>query len=384
MNDKGAKNILITGGAGFIGANLALELFSKGDNITVLDTLSPQIHGSNPDLDSQLYNSIKNKVRFVKGSVCDRTLLKDLIVDNQYIYHLAAETGTGQSMYEISRYYEINVQGTANLLDVLGNNKNNVKKILVSSSRSIYGEGKYVGSSGCEVFPDSRLDKDMLIGRFNPIDIISGNDLSLVATNENSKIHPVSVYGMTKQFQEEMIMKISPTIGIIPVALRYQNVYGPGQSLSNPYTGILAVFSTRILNGNPIEIFEDGLESRDFVYIDDVVNANILAMESQDADNQVFNVGYGKAISVLSIAEKLLKLYNKDVEIKISGRYRVGDIRHNYADISKIKSILNFVPKVDFDSGLLKFANWVKTQNIHKDNFENSILELKNKGLFKG
>jgi dTDP-L-rhamnose 4-epimerase len=256
--------------------------------------------------------------------------------------------------------------------------------MLIASSRSIYGEGQYLNKDNQVVYPRSRLDNDMLNGEFELLDEVTKQRLTLVATNEEADIHPISVYGMTKQYQEEMFMKIAPTIGIIPVAVRYQNVYGPGQSLSNPYTGILAVFSTRILNGNPIEIFEDGLESRDFVYIDDVVDATILAMFNTNADNQVFNVGTGVAIPVKYIAEKLIKLYDKSVEIKITGRYRVGDIRHNYADMNKIRAVLGFMPKVDFDAGLANFATWVKTQRIQNDDYEKSIAELKAKDLFKG
>lgn len=381
---KSMKNVLITGGAGFIGSNLARRLVEQGYNITVLDNLSKQIHGQNPEVDSPLYDSIKNKVKFIHGDVCNRAKLVEAMIGQDAIFHLAAETGTGQSMYEVSRYFEVNVQATANLLDILSNTQHSVKKILIASSRSIYGEGQYLNEKNQVICPRSRLDDDMLNGEFELLDGVTKQRLTLVATNEEADIHPISVYGMTKQYQEEMFMKIAPTIGVIPVALRYQNVYGPGQSLSNPYTGILAVFSTRILNGNPIEIFEDGLESRDFVYIDDVVDATILAMFNSNADNQVFNVGTGVAIPVKYIAEKLIKLYDKSVEIKITGRYRVGDIRHNYADMNKIKDVLGFVPKVNFDTGLANFATWVKTQRVQTDNYEQSVAELKAKGLFKG
>lgn len=378
------KNVLITGGAGFIGSNLALKLVELGHTVTVLDNLSRQIHGINPENDSPLYNSIKDKVKFIRGDVCDKTKLTEAIIGQDSIFHLAAETGTGQSMYEISHYFDVNVQATANLLDILGNSNHQVKKILISSSRSIYGEGKYLDLAGNTVYPTSRLDEDLLAGEFELLDQSSKKKLILVASDEGSKIHPISVYGMTKQYQEEMFMKIAPTIGVIPVALRYQNVYGPGQSLSNPYTGILAVFSTRILNGNPIEIFEDGLESRDFIYIDDVVDVTIMAMFNSDADSQVFNVGTGVAIPVRYIAEKLIQLYDKSVEVKTTGQYRVGDIRHNYADMKKVKAVLGFTPKIDFDIGLANFAAWVKTQQVQDDNYEKSVAELKAKGLFKG
>lgn len=378
------KKILITGGAGFIGSNLALKLISDGYSVTVLDSLSRQIHGVNPETESPLYNSIKDRVKFIHGDVCNKEKLADAIKGQDAIFHLAAETGTGQSMYEINKYFEVNVQGTANLLDILGNTEHMVKKILISSSRSIYGEGKYIDSNGNVVYPPSRLDEDMLAGRFNLLDQVSKQALTLVATDEDSLIHPISVYGMTKHYQEDMIMKVAPTLGIIPVAVRYQNVYGPGQSLSNPYTGILAVFSTSILNGNNVEVFEDGLETRDFVYIDDVVDATIAAMFQHNGDHQVFNVGTGVATSVKYIAEKLIELYSSNVIVNVTGRYRVGDIRHNYADISKISNYLGFSPTIDFDTGLSNFASWVKTQKIQKDGFEKSIIELKSKGLFKG
>lgn len=378
------KNVLITGGAGFIGSNLALKLINNGCNVTVLDNLSKQIHGENPEQDSALYNSIKDKVTFIYGDICNTTKLTQALHGQDAIFHLVAETGTGQSMYEISRYFEVNVQATANLLDVLSNTEHSVKKILVSSSRAVYGEGKYTNLAGEVVYPSSRLDEDMMSGKFNLLDPKTKDELYLAATDEKSKINPVSVYGMTKYYQEDMIMKIAPALGVIPVTMRYQNVYGPGQSLSNPYTGILAVFSTRILNGNPVEIFEDGLESRDFVYIDDVIDATILAMFEECANNQVFNVGTGVSTAVKYIADKLFELYGKKNEIKITGRYRVGDIRHNYADIKKIKDMLGFLPKTSFDSGLAHFVSWVKQQQIKPDNFEKSIKELKTNGLLKG
>ena len=207
--------------------------------------------------------------------------------------------------------------------------------------------------------------------------------LKLVSTDENSKIHPTSVYGITKQVQEQLIMTVCPTIGIAPVAFRYQNVYGPGQSLSNPYTGILSIFSTIIKNGNNINIFEDGKESRDFVFIDDVVDATILGIESEKANSEVFNVGEGTPTDVITVANTLIEKYGIDTSVKISGNYRLGDIRHNYADLSKIKSLLSFSPKWSFSDGISKFAEWVETQGVQEDKYEDSIDEMKKKGLYK-
>lgn len=377
------KNILITGGAGFIGSNLALKLIEKGYQITVLDNLSPQIHGENPENDSPLYNSIKDKVNFIHGSVTSKEDWTKALSQQDVIVHYAAETGTGQSMYEIENYTKVNIGGTALMLDLLTNTSHNVKKVLIASSRSIYGEGKYHSQELGFVYPKHRVSDDMDSGDFEVK--YPGCDLALrlVATDEDSKIHPSSVYGITKQNQEQMVMTVCPSIGVAPVALRYQNVYGPGQSLSNPYTGILSIFSTQIKNGNGINIFEDGLESRDFVFIDDVVTATILGIESDEANNEVFNVGTGIATNVIDVANTLIKAYNVDVPVKVSGNYRLGDIRHNYADLTRINEKLGFKPAVSFEKGIQLFTEWVDCQNVMVDKYEQSIAELKEKGLFK-
>ena len=284
------NNILITGGAGFIGSNLALKLLSKGYNVTVLDNLLPQIHGDNPEITSPLYFSIKDKVKFILGDITNRVVLSEAIKDQNIVVHLAAETGTGQSMYRIEQYTNSNVQGTSVLLDILTNGKTKVHKVLIASSRALYGEGKYLSKECGIVYPTNRKGEDMKNAYFE-VSYPGSSALTLLATDEDSKIHPSSVYGITKQVQEQLVMTICPTINISSVSLRFQNVYGPGQSLTNPYTGILSIFSSRIKNGLPINIFEDGLESRDFVYIDDVINATVMSIEKDEANNQVFNVG---------------------------------------------------------------------------------------------
>lgn len=376
------KNILITGGAGFIGSNLALKLISKGYTVTVLDNLSPQIHGENPRETSPLFLSIKDKVKFIEGTVTNVEDWKEALKGQDIIVHYAAETGTGQSMYEVQKYVDVNVNGTSLMLDLLVNGNYDVKKVIVASSRSIYGEGKYLSKELGAVYPKHRIAEDMDKGDFEPT-YLDSSELTLVATDENSKIHPSSVYGITKQNQEQMVLTVCPTIGIAGVAFRYQNVYGPGQSLKNPYTGILSIFSTQIKNGNGINIFEDGKESRDFVFIDDVVDATILGIEKQEADNQVFNVGTGVATDVITVAESLSKNYGVKVPITISGNYRLGDIRHNYADLTKISSVLGFQPKFSFEQGLQQFTNWVNTQEVQEDKYQKSIDEMKAKGLYK-
>lgn len=379
---KNIKNILVTGGAGFIGSNLVLKLLDRGYYITVLDNLSPQIHGKNPETESSLFKSIKDKVKFIKGSVTDRENWEKALSNQDAIIHLAAETGTGQSMYQVHKYVDVNINGTALMLDVLVNGDYKIKKVIIASSRAIYGEGKYRSKELGIVFPSHRAEEDLNKGDFE-VKYPNSSDLTLVATDEESKIHPSSVYGITKQNQEQMIMTVCPTLGIAAVAFRYQNVYGPGQSLKNPYTGILSIFSTQIKNGNGINIFEDGKESRDFVYIDDVVDATILGLEKEEANNQIFNVGTGTPTDVYTVAKQLIKNYRIEVPITISGNYRLGDIRHNFADITKISSMLNFVPKISFKQGLEKFTNWVNSQEIQEDYYQKSIEEMKVKGLYK-
>ena len=374
-------NILITGGAGFIGSSLINALDSNVYNITVIDNLSKQIHGTNPEIDSDLYLSIKNNVNLLQTCITNKNEIINLITKQDIIVHLAAETGTGQSMYLIDKYVNININGTAIILDILANHKNNVQKFIVASSRAIYGEGKYTNDDNEIIYPESRKEDDMLNGIYEIL--YKSNFLKPLPTDENSMIHPSSVYGITKQTQEQLVMTICSNIGIIPISLRFQNVYGPGQSLKNPYTGILSIFSTQILNGNPISIFEDGKESRDFIFINDIVDSIILSIESKITTGEIYNVGTGIPTTVLNVAQTLIEEYKINIPINITGNFRIGDIRHNYADISKIKSQLNFEPKYSFKQGIKIFTNWVSKQKINNDNFTISINEMKNKGIFK-
>lgn len=376
-------NVLITGGAGFIGSNIALKLKNKGYNVTVLDSLSEQIHGIDPDKTSPLYQSIKGKVNFVKGDVNNRKDWEKSLIDIDYVIHLAAETGTGQSMYEIKKYVDTNIGSTALLLDILTNSEHHVKRVVVAESRAVYGEGKYNCAKCGDVYPMERTDENMANGDFECKCPKCGGEVLLVATTEDSAIHPSSVYGISKQVQGQLVHLVCKSIGVESVSFRYQNVYGPGQSLTNPYTGILSIFSTRIKNGNGLNIFEDGKETRDFVYIDDVVDATILGLEIPEANGHVFNIGTGVATDVLTVANTLCEKYGINVPIVISGNYRLGDIRHNYADITSARKILGFQPKWNFSEGIEKFTEWVNSQEIHEDNYEDSIEEMKRKGLYK-
>ena len=375
------KNILITGGAGFIGSNLALQLLSRGHRLRIMDNLSEQIHGDYTN--SPLYQSIIGKVEFIKGDVRERTDWEKCLAGQEIVVHLAAETGTGQSMYEIEKYVDVNVKGTGIMLDILANQEHSIQKVVVASSRSIYGEGKYECKEHGVVYPGNREDKLLADAQFEPTCPTCREEVRLLFTDEESKIHPSSIYGITKQNQEQMVLVACKSIGIAAVALRYQNVYGPGQSLTNPYTGILSIFSTRLLNQNPINVFEDGKESRDFVYIDDVVAATIACIERDAANHQVFNVGSGEVTSVAQVAAALKAAYQSEVEVSVSGDYRLGDIRHNVADISKARDILGFKPQVMFEEGIKRFSDWVKQQEVEEDKYEASLEEMKRKGLMK-
>jgi len=380
--NKKMKNILITGGAGFIGSNIALKLLAQGKNVTVLDNLTKQIHGENPE-ESQLYNLIKDKVNFIRGSVTNYGDWKKALENQDCVIHLAAETGTGQSMYEIKKYCDTNIGGTALFLDILANEKHSIKKVIVAESRAIYGEGTYECPNCGIVYPEAREETDMILGDFNVKCPWCGINVNLVKTDENCLIHPTSVYGITKQLQGELVHTVCKSLGIPSVSFRYQNVYGPGQSLKNPYTGILSIFSNSMRQNTDINIFEDGTESRDFVYIDDVADATILAIENENCAYQAFNVGTGKSVDVLMVANLLKDFYKSESEIKVSGNFRLGDIRHNCADISLARNILGYEPKFSFEDGLKKFCEWVLTQPLEEDNYKKSLCEMKQKGLYK-
>ena len=376
------KNVLITGGAGFIGSRLAARFATDGHRVTVLDSLIAQVHGDDPEHTSPLLRSLDGVATVIRGTVTSTDDLRRALDGAEIVVHLAAETGTGQSMYEIDRYAETNVGGTAKLLDILANESHSVGRIVIASSRSIYGEGAYRTESGRIVYPSHRSDADMAAGDF-AVHLEGEGTLEMVPTSEDAKLHPSSVYGITKQMQESLIMTVCPTLDIEAVSLRYQNVYGPGQSLKNPYTGILSIFSTLIRQDKEINIFEDGLESRDFVYIDDVVEATFLAATTPAAAGQVMNVGSGVATTVNEVVEALSAAYGRSVTSRVSGNYRLGDIRHNVADVSRLADILGFTPRVPFEEGVKSFADWVLTEPVEGESYERSLNEMAARNLLK-
>ncbi len=374
--------VLITGGAGFIGSYLSKCLLKQGFEIRILDSLEPQIHGVLPVGLDWLKNE---KIDFIRGSVADRGVVEKALAGVDVLIHLAAETGTGQSMYEIERYNNVNSQSTALILDLLTNDKElNVKKFILSSSRSVYGEGAYKCLScddGTRYHPSARGYEQLRQGVWDPICFRCSTPLRAIPTIEEDKISPASIYAATKCAQEDLVRICCGAIEVDYAILRFQNVYGEGQSLNNPYTGILSIFSTRIRRGLELTLFEDGEESRDFVHVEDVCGAICAAVSAKQSIDGVINIGSGIATSVAEVAQKLSAYLNIEVPIRVTGEYRVGDIRHNFADIEKMKGILGYEPKVTLDSGLERFCRWVLTQPLPEDLLEQANEELRARKL---
>ncbi len=366
--------ILVTGGAGFIGSFIVDKLVEEGHQVRIFDNLEEQVH------QGKVPGYLNKGAEFVKGDVLDYDALKKAIQDCEVIFHEAAMVGVGQSQYHVKRYVDANTGGTANLLDILVNEKHDVKKILVASSMSIYGEGSYE-CEGCGVVYPQLRDEEQLSREDWDVHCPScGKSLKPIPTSEEKVLQSNSIYAITKKDQEQMCLNIGKSYGIPAVALRYFNVFGPRQSLSNPYTGVGAIFLSRIKNNNPPLIFEDGKQSRDFISIHDIVDANILAMEKSAADYENFNVGAGRQISILEIANTLIKLNQSEVKPEIVGKFRKGDVRHCFADISKIKTKLGFQPKVSFMEGMKELIQWSE-QVTAEDKVEQATQELTEKGL---
>jgi dTDP-L-rhamnose 4-epimerase len=298
----------------------------------------------------------------VRGDIRDKALLENVLTCQEIVVHLAADTATAQSMYATERCIDTNIRGTACLFELLMDRKTAVKKVVLGSSRAVYGEGKYKCRHHEVVYPESRTESDMLRKDFNTKCPLCKSSVEIVPTDEESAIKPASVYGVTKYTQEQLVTLIGNTLGIPVIILRYQNVYGPGQSLSNPYAGVLAIFSNLLRDGSEVNIFEDGLESRDFVYIDDAVEATVLAIETDAKVSNVYNVGSGESQTLIGVAELLKKLYCSASSVRVSGNFRKGDIRHNVAELTKVKQALAFEPRVRFNDGLEKFAEWVNAK----------------------
>jgi dTDP-L-rhamnose 4-epimerase len=370
------ERVLVTGGAGFIGSHLVDALVQRGMQVRVLDNLEPQVHGASRVVPPYLNPAAE----LIEGDVRDRGLLASALEGVQVIFHLAAAVGVGQSMYEIERYVSANTLGTAVLLDLLANRREGVRKLVVASSMSLYGEGSYHCPHCGPAQPLPRDEAGMRQEQWDPLCPHCGSVLSPRPTSEEKPLQPASIYAISKKDQEEMSLCVGRAYGIPTVALRFFNVYGPRQSLSNPYTGAAAIFSSRALNGKPPLVYEDGLQRRDFVHVGDVVQALLLAMESDAADHGVFNVGTGRALSILEMAEIICREVGPaGLRPLVTRKFRKGDIRHCYADIGRITA-LGYRPRVTFEEGIHDLASWVVQQSA-EDGLEKANAELQSRGL---
>lgn len=372
-----SSNILVTGGAGFIGSHLVDALVERGHRVRILDSLVEQVHGGGAPA------HLNQDAEFIQADVCDAEAIAKALDDIDVVYHQAAEVGVGQSMYEIVRYVKANDLGTAVLLEEMIKRPGQFKKLIVASSMSIYGEGAYrCETCDVEVNPFLRPAEQLAAHDWEFRCETCGELLTTIGTPEAKPLFPTSVYAVTKQDQEQYCLSVGRAYGIPTVAFRYFNVYGTRQALSNPYTGVCAIFSSRLLNDQSPAIFEDGEQSRDFVHVSDIVQANLLALETDKGDFEAMNVGTGRATTVRQIAELLAKGLGKDIGPTIVGKYREGDIRHCVADISKARELIGYEPKVTLETGLAELLNWLGTQNAD-DRVEAATAELSQKGLVK-
>lgn len=373
-----SKRILITGGAGFIGSHLAAELRNAGHEVRVFDNYSIQVHGESPARPEVLPSTVE----VIRGDIRNQLQLDRAISGVDVIFHFAASVGVGQSMYEVRSYVDNNVLGTANLLQLLieSHKKRKIEKLIVASSMSLYGEGLYEARSG-ERIGDARRDLDRLREHDWETRAIDGDPLVPIPTPENKQPDLASVYALSKYDQERLCLIVGGAYQIPTTAMRFFNVYGRGQALSNPYTGVMAIFASRLLNNQAPRIFEDGNQRRDFVHVSDVARACRLAMEAPDANGRVFNIGSGENFTIREIAEKIAKVLEKnEIKPEITQTYRVGDIRHCFADISLAKEVLGYQPLISLETGLKDLAQWLRGKNA-MDRTEQAAHELAARGL---
>jgi len=367
--------VLVTGGAGFIGSHLVDALLAQGHAVRVLDVLDPQVHGSQQQRPAYLHSAAELQV----GDVRDHAAVRRALDGVEVVFHEAAAVGVGQSMYEIERYVSVNTLGAAVLLEELVAQRAQLRRVVVASSMSIYGEGAYRDADGALTFPRLRSNEQLEARRWEFADA-QGRPLVPAPTPESKPLVPTSVYAVTKRDHEELFLAIGEAYDIPTVALRYFNVYGTRQALSNPYTGVIAIFSSRLLNGRAPALFEDGRQSRDFTHVSDIVAANLLAMERDTAVGGVYNVGTGRSTSVLEVAETLAREIGVTEAAEVVGRFRAGDIRPCYADVTAAARDLGFEAKTSLEVGMRELLAWLRTQSA-EDRVDQARKELESRGL---
>lgn len=371
------SQVLITGGAGFIGSHTADALLRQGHRVRLLDSLDPQIHGDTATFPAYLHPAIE----CVRGDVRDARLLADVLTGVDLIYHFAALTGVGQSMYDIRHYVEVNVVGTAVLLETLAKRRQALQRVVLASSRAVYGEGTHHCPVHGTLYPPVRQRADLEQGRFAVFCPQCATPLTAVPTAEERPLHPVSVYALTKQQQEDYCRHVAATFGLPVTILRYFNVYGSRQSLRNPYTGVMSIFYSRLLSGQPIALYEHGRPGRDFVHVADVVQANVRAATADVPPGTVINVGTGIDHTIVEVAKALAAACGQEALLEDKGEFRVGDIHACYADLSRAQTLLGYRPQVSLSQGIQEFVAWAGGQPV-VDLYEKTVTELKNHGLF--
>ena len=348
--------VLVTGGAGFIGSHVVDELLGQGHEVRVIDSVVEQVHGqAGPQ-------HLSPEAELVVGDIRDRDILAKALVGVNQVVHLAAEVGVGQSMYEVFRYVDANTGGTAVLLDIIANDPGDIERLVVASSMSIYGEGLYECAEHGPAAPRLRSKAQLRARQWEPRCPVCDAELRPVATVEDKALLPASVYAISKMDQELLCLSVGAAYGLDVVALRYFNTYGPRQALSNPYTGVAAIFCSRLLNGRSPLAFEDGRQLRDFIHVRDVARATVLALTSVEAAGQAVNVGVGSPLTVLQVAEMLAQELGVDVDPEITGKFRAGDVRHCWADGKKARDLLGFEPEIPLRRGVAELVEWVSTQ----------------------
>jgi len=371
------RDVLVTGGAGYIGSHLVDALVGRGYAVTVLDNLEPQVHRSGT------WPSYANPAAtYIQGDVRDRRVFEPLVLASQAVVHFGAAVSVGQSMYQVDRYVDVNTRGTALLLDILVNAKHKVEKVVVASSIGVYGEGAYVCAVHGPVAPGIRSESQLAERDWEQHCPHCGAHVRSVPTPEDKALYRDNIYSMTKYHQEEMVLLIGKTYGIPAVAPRFFNVYGPRQSLSNPYAGVAAIWLSRLLNGKRPVVFEDGGQLRDFVSIHDVVDCLILMLEKPGADFLPVNVGSGQVVTILDIARLLARLLGSSIEPDVTQTGRRFDIRHNTADITRARETLGFAPRVSLEAGFSELIDWARSSpDGAVDFFDRALDELREKGL---
>jgi dTDP-L-rhamnose 4-epimerase len=371
-----ARRVLVTGGAGFVGSHLVDALLARGDAVRILDNLDPQVHGP----EQRVPAWVPAEAELIRGDIRDVETVRRSLAGVDLVYHLAAAVGVGQSMYQPAAYTAVNTLGTANLLQALVDDRGSVERVVVASSMSIYGEGRYTRPDGREPRVSARSLEQLKRHEWELRDP-DGVELAPAPTDEAKALESTSIYALTKADQEKMVLMIGEAYGIPSVALRFFNIYGPRQALSNPYTGVAAIFSSRLLNGQAPLIYEDGEQRRDFVSVRDIVQALLLASHEDAAVGKALNVGSGRAVTVREVAETLARVLGTDAEPEVTGKYRVGDIRNCWADISLAREVLGYEPTVTFEQGMEELVGWLREQERPESAVEAHAAELAARGL---